>query len=602
MGIQMSGFNSGLPVEDIIRQLLAVERRPIDILTQRKKDISTQQGLFANVKTRVSDLFKSLETLTKRNNFLGEGDLFFSKKVTSSNADVATATVNGMAANQTFSLEVLALATPTSATSLGLISDWADANTLTTKAAMGGITSGTFTVFKNGVANTINVAKDGVETLDDVLDQISALDPTISTEVLADGKVRIRWDSTQVSLGFGAAGDASNFLSATHLLTGSQNFTDPADYQLTGRFGVLAFNPNEDITTAATSTPVAAGSEFRINGVSFEVGNKSLNQIIREINNSSANVTASFDPTANRFKLISKTPGSEFIALSDTAGNFLEAMRLIDGGNSTNSQSRGVNAQFRINGGETLYSSTNTARSEVTGLTGVTLNLKKADVGNPITITVDNDTEKLTGAIDDFIKKMNDTISYIDFQTKADPVKPGPLAGESSLKRLRQQLRQMVTDVVSGLTGEPYNSLQTVGISTGAPSGTATFNTTLQFDKAKFAAALEDDFDNVYQLFKATTAADGFDGTMTRMKNLLDAALETASGSEGVFAAYETTVARRKKNLDEAIERGEDRLASKEKILRQQFLMMERMIAQFQQQGNALAGLQQQLSANSRRN
>ena len=107
MGIQLSGFNSGLPVEDIISQLLAVERRPIDLLQQRKATINLQKGLYANVKSRVSDLFKSIETITNRSGILGGEDIFNAKKTTSSSPDVVSATIGSTASQQTFTVDVI---------------------------------------------------------------------------------------------------------------------------------------------------------------------------------------------------------------------------------------------------------------------------------------------------------------------------------------------------------------------------------------------------------------------------------------------------------------------------------------------------------------
>lgn len=597
MGIQLSGFNSGLPVEDMISQLMSIERRPIDLLEQRKSEIQLQQGIYSNVKSRVSDLLASLEVLSERGSFLGGEDVFMAKTSASADEAVATAAVTSQAGEQTVSLEVLQLASATKATSQSPVGQTITGASLTTEAARGTIEAGDFTVFINGVANTISVAADGVETVQDVLDSIRALDPNITgATVNGNGELEVTYDSSAISLQFGATDDSSNFLTATNLLTATSSSAPPLT-TLTGSAPVMLFSASEDITTADTNVAVAAGSQFSINGVTFDVGNKSLNSIINEINNSSAGVSASFDPAGNTLNLIADDPGSTFISLEDTAGNFLAAMGLITGGDTTSSQTVGNNAQFNLNG-STYYSPTNTVGEDITGLIGVTLSLKAENIGSPIDITIGRDTQTLTGAIEDFVKKFNDVIIYIDEQTKADPENPGPLSGESSLKRLRQQLRQLVTDAIGGLSGEAYDSLQVVGISTGEVTGALNVSSTIQFDSTKFLEALETNFDNVYQLFKGTTADDGFDGTITRIQNVVDAALETTDGSEGIFAAYEESSASRIESLDDAIARGEERLIRKEDLLRQQFLMMERMIAQFQQQGTALTGLQQQLAAN----
>lgn len=74
---------------------------------------------------------------------------------------------------------------------------------------------------------------------------------------------------------------------------------------------------------------------FRINGVNvnYDPTTDKMSNVVGYINNSAAGVTASFDGTTNTFQLQSKVTGSgETITLEDVDGNFLEAMKLLDGG------------------------------------------------------------------------------------------------------------------------------------------------------------------------------------------------------------------------------------------------------------------------------
>lgn len=86
---------------------------------------------------------------------------------------------------------------------------------------------------------------------------------------------------------------------------------------------------------AAGADITPAGGSFTINGVSinFSAEHDTLTNVINYINNSAAGVLASFDAATGHFTLAHRTPGSgQAITLSDDDGNFLEAMRLIDGG------------------------------------------------------------------------------------------------------------------------------------------------------------------------------------------------------------------------------------------------------------------------------
>jgi len=78
--------------------------------------------------------------------------------------------------------------------------------------------------------------------------------------------------------------------------------------------------------------------EFTINGVTvnFDAEADSIQSVMQYINNSAAGVTATFDAASQSLVLTQKTTGSgQAITLNDVAGNFLESMKLIDGGGAT---------------------------------------------------------------------------------------------------------------------------------------------------------------------------------------------------------------------------------------------------------------------------
>lgn len=81
-----------------------------------------------------------------------------------------------------------------------------------------------------------------------------------------------------------------------------------------------------------TITPNPSGT-FDINGfaISYDATTESLNQIMARINASSAGVTASFDAATDKMTLTRDDNGPALITVSDTTGNFLEAMNIVDG-------------------------------------------------------------------------------------------------------------------------------------------------------------------------------------------------------------------------------------------------------------------------------
>ena len=61
--ITSSGIGSGLDINGIIDKLMAVERKPIDALEQRKSTVQTQISAFGQVKSALSTLQSAVKRL-----------------------------------------------------------------------------------------------------------------------------------------------------------------------------------------------------------------------------------------------------------------------------------------------------------------------------------------------------------------------------------------------------------------------------------------------------------------------------------------------------------------------------------------------------------
>ena len=579
-----AGLVSGLPVNDIVSQLIALERRPIDLMVQRQQALNQEGTLYDGVQTRVDDLLASIKSITAES--VLDTNPFDAKQATSSDDSIATATVGENAGIQQIQLEVIKKATATKASSTGNAGQWMLGTDNLTDIAQGQISDGTFTVYVDGTANSITVDT-STQTLDDVLTQISGITGITGASV-TNGQIALTFGSgTDVHMG--ANGDTSNFLDATFLKTGTETATD-----ITSSVGVTSSDLNAVLTDNVASrfgTAVTAGS-FTIGNASFTIdGTTTMAGLINQINNDAdAGVSASFNTATNKFELSSKDTGSGLITLEGTGSNFLESMGLMSGTNSVASQTAGENAEFVLNGA-TLYSASNEVTSAITGLDDVALSLVKATPGTTITIDVGRDDAPLKEKITDAVGKFNEVIRNIDELT--DP-QTGTLRADSNLRRLRSQLRLAFTSGVSGLTS--YQSLPDIGISTGAASASnLSTDLTFTFDEAKFDAALSGDFTEVRNL------TIGANGILTNMQAILEASVydDPGDSADGLFAANESFRNRQIESIDDNIARAEERLERREAALRQQFNVMEQLIAQANAQGAAITNLQNQLSANN---
>lgn len=592
MSIQFSGISSGLPVNDIIEKLLAVEHRPIDLLMQRKDKVTAEKSQYSFISSRATALRAALQKLTDAK--LGSAfDVFAGKKATSSQSGSITASATNDAQIGSFTVDVLRLATSTRAASTTGVAQATTGASVLNTISDGAITNGSFTVFVDNVAHSISVDKD-TDDINDIFTRIgSVIGGGITSSVGPDGKLSMTYGDTH-TIRFGATGDTSNAAQVLSLATGAEGAPSGGTKTFTAQYGTSVIDKQGKLSdnTVSFATAVTEGT-FTIGKAEFEIdADTTLDSLLNQINNSAeAGVQASYNMTTNKIELISKKTGEQAITLgaSTDSSNFLVASGLIQdagGGNfnSLSSQTIGLNAQIQINGGSTLESFSNSVDSSVTGMAGVTLSLL-APTTSSSTIQIDQDKDQLKSAVSDFITKFNSLISQIDDQTKKDAM----LNGESSLVRFRNQLRTQISDGVDTALGlTKYTTLSQVGISTGAVKaspGDGAPSATFSLDESKLFAALAADPDEVKKLFVG-------DGTTGGIINKLEEAVKSSLDPEfGLFSSRDKSANDQISALNKAITRGENRLLTREKLLRAQFSAMETLVAQLQQQQSSVASL-----------
>ncbi|MEE9278247.1 MAG: flagellar filament capping protein FliD [Dehalococcoidia bacterium] len=362
---------------------------------------------------------------------------------------------------------------------------------------------GTFTIQGNATA-TITI--DGTDTLNSVIGKINAQTGTTGITATLVGGNRLQLDSGGgPNVVLGAGGDTSNFLQATHLLAapGTTNRVS------TRGLGQALAGGNLQDARLATALTQTTGS-FTINGVSisYDAVNQSLNDILGEINNSDADVTALYDATTDRVTFTAKATGSSAISFVDVTGNFLEAIKILDGaGAVVASETLGANAAYKINDGATQYSSTNTVSDAVPG---VTLTLREAAPGDNATVTIAANDTSVVSAVGDFVEQFNSTMTLLTDALKTDPDSDddGDFSGDSNFRMLVRTLRSRVIGLGDNLPGK-FTSLADVGLSFGSVGAEVGTTEVLELDAAKLREALTEDRDAVVQLFSALTVAAG---------------------------------------------------------------------------------------------
>jgi len=558
MDLGLSGLASGFDWRSFIDQLIEVERAPQKALRNEQTRIQERNNAYRSLETELKVLQNRLSDLLKP-------DLYTSRKTSVADTNVLTAEAASSAAPGTYTIEIIQRATAArwqgTADVGAALSPSGDVSSLTLASApfATAVTAGTFTV------NGKQVSIETTDTLQAVFDKIAAAtggQVTASYDAATD---RITLSSGS-EIVLGSASDTSNFLQVARLYNNGTGTVTSA-----GSLGALQINAtlsNANFATAVTDGGSGAG-EFRINGVSitYNASTDTLAAVLDRINQSAAGVYATYDALGDRIVLTNKSTGDLGIALEDVTGNFLAAAGL-----TTGTLQRGQNLQFKVNGGDTLVSTSNTITEASSGIAGLTLT---ALTEGTTTVTVEQDTDKVKSTIQSFLEAYNKVQSMLDDYTSSTTdskgvVSAGVLAGESDANEIASRLRALAYQQVSGLSSVA-DHLADLGITTSGEDNELTLS-----DESALDELLRNNLAAVQQLF----TGEGV-GLAVRLNDYV----EQLVGEDGTLIQKQANLARQSSDIDEQI-------AEMERLLEQN---RQRMIEQFTAMEQAQARINQQL-------
>ncbi|MGH2356141.1 MAG: flagellar filament capping protein FliD [Chloroflexota bacterium] len=569
---QFGGIASGLDTGQIIDSLMAIERRPLLALQSRQAELQARKSAFGDLSAKLTTLNDAVAKLLEATTTQARG-------ATSSDATIATASASANTAVQSFTVNVTSLATRTLVTGASQIGTAVTgATSLAGSTFSIAPTSGTFTVAVGGVSKSFSVdaATDTVQSvLDKLNDATTGFGPGFAA--LSGNKITLSSGGSPLTLGSGA--DTSNFLTAMKLLAapGASSGTVTS----TGPIGVA--QPSVSLSSANLAVNPGASGSFKVNGVQIDWNStESLNSIITKINNSAANVTASYDSATDKFTLLAKTTGSTAIALEHVGGGDL----LTSLGVLGTAQSLGKNAQYDLGDGVQRYSTSNTIGDAVSDVT-----LTLAGQGTT-TIGLTQDTETSVTAVRDFVTAYNAAAGFIQQKTafNATTNTGSMFTGSSLFRSVEREMRKVVSTMATGLTSA-YTSLPQIGISTGAFTTEVAPTKNLVLDEAKLTQALEDDQQAVTDLL---TSASGPVATLsTHLTTMLSDTGVLGSGDNSAMTIADDQIA----TIDKQIANMELRLDARQASLEKKFASLELTMARLQAQSAQIASQLQALSA-----
>lgn len=185
---------------------------------------------------------------------------------------------------------------------------------------------------------------------------------------------------------------------------------------------------------------------------------------------------------------------------------------------------------------------------------GVTLSLK--DIGTAA-LSVAEDRSVGKSAIEAAVTAYNDLIISLNTQREST------LQGESLLLGIETRVRQVFTNRLN-VTGSNFQYLFNVGL-------TFDRDGILSLDGDKFDQAIEDDFNGVVQLF--TNPDNGF---AQAVDSILSSYVETG----GLIQARTDGLSESRSQIDDDIERIEDRIVLTEQRLRRQYASLDSLVGQ----------------------
>jgi flagellar hook-associated protein 2 len=304
------------------------------------------------------------------------------------------------------------------------------------------------------------------------------------------------------------------------------------------------------------------------------VGSGTITGIVNGLNSASVGVTASavkLDDGSYRLRVVSNTTGQD----SDFTLTQTDGTDLLGGASVV----AGRDAEITV-GPDTVHSGSNTFTGLTQGL-DVTL-AANTPPGTAVDITTTRDAAGAQASLKDLVDTANDLLSQIDTLTAYDATNKtsGPLAGDATVRSLRDKVLDTVTKAADGTT------MAAVGVQTDR-YGKITFDATV------FANAYKTDTAMVANKLggAATSAVPGFAARLEAM------AKQASDSYNGTLTTSIQTRQTSVKTLQDSIADWDVRLAAKQESLNTQFSALEVALQKLQSQGTWLSGQISSLSS-----
>jgi flagellar hook-associated protein 2 len=561
MAMSSVGLGSGLDVNSIVTQLVAIEKQPLKALTTKATTFQTQLSTYGTINSQVAALETAAAALATSSGWAVQ-------KATSSDATAVSVSATSAAAASVLAVNVTQLARAQSSASVGVAAGTTVGTAGTLSIQLGSWAGATFT--GSGSAVSVDIAAG--DKVADIASKINAkyvgVAEGVTATVLKDGateRLVVTSKNTGEAAGFHIGSPLGTDLSkygfdttaSTPLnATSAGVVTDAAATATGGTLSIRVGSWNDAAFSAGTGTAVTVAV----------AANDTVAQMAAKINVAYGSAVATVDTSGGQDRLVMSIVGTGESAgfRIDTTDVGLSRYALTAGEATTAIKQSALNAKVNINGVD-LTPASNTM-ADVS--TGVTLKLNKVGASE---ITIEQDKDAIQAKAQAFADAYTALSTTLTNATKyVEGGKSGPLQGDSTTVGIQTLLRRTL-GAVSG-SGATAKNLSDVGLELGKDKVSLTLNST------KFKAAMGD-MSNLQTLFTqaGTNLTDNGFGLKfkTFAHDLLNASSTSMAGSGGMVVDKQTAIngAIKRNGLDQ--DRVNERASRMEVALRKQYSALD---------------------------
>ncbi|RIK14643.1 MAG: flagellar hook protein FliD, partial [Anaerolineae bacterium] len=179
MALSSPGIGSGLDVNGLVSQLMALEQRPLTLLNTKEAKLQAQLSAFGSLKGALSSFQSSVAALATPARFTA-----VKASVADGTVFSASAAPGAAAGSHSIEVQTLAQAQKLRSDVFAATGDSLGSGTLTIQ--FGTYSGGSFTLNPDKAAQTITIGSDKA-TLSGVRDAINAADAGVSASIVNDG-------------------------------------------------------------------------------------------------------------------------------------------------------------------------------------------------------------------------------------------------------------------------------------------------------------------------------------------------------------------------------------------------------------------------------